>query len=182
MIKVTNGANAYRGFIFISGTLLASCGYVIAHGLGFDSVYSVAGQIADGLLSEPADTFGYRAYTEGGFGGIRREASGGFTTVKFAQEYIQRKDKDASLLSLIPEIVARIDDSVLLKRSGNTEKYNYFKKMISECDVNNEKQLLSLNELCVRENISIGGSADVLIAGIMMQKLKEAFFNIANDF
>jgi triphosphoribosyl-dephospho-CoA synthetase len=80
------------------------------------------------------------------------------------------------LLQSLCDIVGRIDDSVLLKRSGTLERYAYFQKIISSVDIRDKKQVKKVNQECLQNNVSIGGSADVLIAAILLNGLLKTFY------
>lgn len=171
MFKVTFGANAYKGFIFISGILMAAVGYIINNGLSIDKVFSVSKEILKEFnITAPQNTFGFTA-SENGFGGIRKEAKSGFSIIGKAEKLLN----EGGLLYALSRIVGLIDDSVLLKRAKDTEKYEYYKKQISSVNVSDKNAVKKLNEECVKDNISIGGSADILIATIMLKKIKEKF-------
>ena len=172
MLSVTDGSNAYKGFIFVGGVLLAAAGYALGMGLSFDEIYSVAAEIsADMDSGMPTDTFGHKARSLG-FGGIYAEAKGGFPTVAYASA---RLLSGQGALPLLCEIVGKADDTVLLKRAGNKEKYEYYKALISTVNTEDKDALAMINALCEKERISIGGSADILIAAHLMQSIKNLF-------
>lgn len=172
MLRATHGANAYKGFIFVGGVLLAAVGYVLGNGLAFDFIYDVAAEIcADMDKGMPHDTFGHKAALDG-FGGIRAEAKAGFPTVNYACDALSSGIEG---LSLLTQIVAKAEDSVLLKRAGNKERYLYYKKLISSVNTKDDGETKKINALCESEGISIGGSADILIAAHLMQKIKNLF-------
>ena len=167
MLKVTNGANAYKGFIFVGGALLAAAGFCLKKGKPFSEIYNVCANIcAD--LSAPLSTFGFSAY-KNGFGGVRGEAKNGFPAVKCAKELLDEN----SLSTVLKRIVKSIDDSVLLKRAKSVERYEYFKHLISNCAEGQEKQV---TKECIENNISIGGAADILIAALMLKKIEKTFY------
>lgn len=176
MLAVTCGANAYKGFIFVGGVLLAAIGYAIGKRLPFREVYRISAEICRDIEdAPPIETFGYFAFKECGFGGIRKHARRGFDVVKLAEERLRSDFNKTSLLTVLTTIVGKIEDTVLLKRANNMERYLYFKEMISTLKISNTDELLGLNQLCEQENISIGGSADVLIAAVMMKKVRGIF-------
>ena len=176
MLAATDGANAYKGFIFVGGVLLAAAGYSLGHGLRLDGVYDVARSIClDMHEGMPSDTFGHHAFRESGFGGIRKEAAHGFPTVKFAEGRLSDDVSPSSRLRTLADIVGKTDDSVLLKRAGSSERYEYYKRLISTLDTENKEALAAVNKLCLDANISIGGSADILIAAVLMKKIKNSF-------
>ena len=166
--------NTYKGFIFVAGLLLAAAGYALKNS-GKCDIYSIIKEICRGITEElklENQTFGGRAYGKYRVTGVRGHAENGFPAVRAAEEEIDDTFSSESLLAVLCRTVGRIEDTVLLKRAGNLENYYYFKEKISELDVNDEKRLQELNSECVKKGISIGGSADVLAAAVMVKKLK----------
>lgn len=176
MLRATGGANAYKGFIFVGGVLLAASGFAIGRGLPFEDIWDTARRIClDMNAGMPTDTFGHFAYLKNGFGGIRGEAEAGFPTVKYAEKRLSPELDAGSRLRALAETVGRAEDSVLLKRAGSPERYEYFKRLISSVNTEDKEELERVNRLCVSENISIGGSADILIAAVLMRKIRNSF-------
>ena len=172
MYKVTGGSNAYKGFIFIGGVIFASVGYLINKSLPISALKKTIKKICEGIDNSCNETFGYKAYHEHGFGGIRKLCINGFDVVI----NFSKKIENQPLLQSLCEIVGEIDDIVLLKRSCSFEKYIHFKSIISSVDINNKKQLKVVNKECLQNNISIGGAADVLIAAILLNDLLKIFY------
>lgn len=166
MRLATNGANAYKGFIFAGGLLLASSGYALKMSLCFNNVFNVSADIYS-YYTPPTDTFGFKSY-QNGFGGIRKEAQSGFSTVNKAQKFIRKKP----LWKILTFILSEIDDSVLLKRADGVDNYARFKKLIVESTKQNRKDV---TQKCIVNNVSIGGSADLLICALLMDRIKHNF-------
>lgn len=173
--------NTYKGFIFVAGVLLASVGYLLSRGSGnFNEIFSAAADVCRGIkkeLEQGADrAFGITAYKNYKITGVRGHAEQGFKVVQSAEKLIGGNTSADNLLKVLCHIVGNIDDTVLLKRSGSIEKYLYFKDRISSVDITDKTQLKALNEECIKNNISIGGSADVLAVSVMLNKLHKLFF------
>ena len=166
MLKATSGANAYKGFIFVGGVLLTSLGYTIRVNGTEDDVYNNAKIICDNF-TYPLDTFGAVAH-KSGFGGVREEGKKGFPNVKLAEKLLEENNLNKVLIY----IISNLEDSVLYKRAKTEERYNYFKNLISTSLSNQEE----VTKKCIENNISVGGSADVLIASVMMKKIKQIFY------
>ncbi len=178
MLGASGGANAYKGFIFVAGIILAAAGCVAGTGGSYDDIFSDIRLMTKDIMNDfdgSTDTFGKKAYIEWGIGGVRSHASGGFTAVREAAERLDDRT-DENLLRTLTYIVGSIDDTVLLKRSGNMEKYRYFKEKISAADTSDAEAVRLLNAECLKENISIGGSADVLAAAAMLNSIKKLLF------
>ncbi len=172
MYGATDGANAYKGFIFIGGAILASVGYLINKSLPLSRLNDVVKSVCYGIDDDKNNqTFGYKAYHEKGFGGIRKLCLSDFQLVVNFSKIIDKQP----LIKTLTEIVGVIDDSVLLKRSLTFQRYLYYKNLISNVDTTNKKQLKKVNQQCLKNNVSIGGSADVLISSILLSKLVKLF-------
>lgn len=174
--------NTYKGFIFIAGVLLASCGYLLSCGGGdFDGIFSVSAEICRGITKELEQddiTFGATAYKNYKITGVRGHAEQGFNVVRQAEMLIGNDLSADNLLKTLTYIVGNIEDTVLLKRSKSLEKFLYFKNKISSADITDKIQLKLLNDECINNNISIGGSADVLAAAVLLNKLQNlVYFN-----
>ncbi len=169
MMKATKGANAYKGFIFVGGVLLATLGALIKNGHTMYELNATCRAICKGFTF-PDDTFGAKAYAQG-FGGIRESAANGFSIVERAEGYV----KTRSLEEILTFIVGNIEDSVLFKRAGSLEKYAYFKDLISNADkAPTERE--KITKECIENDISIGGAADILIATVLLNKIKGFLF------
>ena len=165
MKKVTFNSNAYKGFIFVGGLLLASIGYVIKTDGCASDIYKNAGRIVESYAF-PTNTFGAKAF-KGGFGGVREEARKGFPSVKLVEEYLENNSLHSALIFALKNL----EDSVLYTRAKSEERYNYFKNLIT----NSHGREGEVSAYCIENNISIGGSADVLIASVMVKKNKGNF-------
>ena len=173
--------NTYKGFIFVAGILLASCGYLLSRGRGdFDGIFSTAAEVCQGVTKELEQgeniAFGITAYKNYKITGVRGHAEQGFNVVKNAEKFIGENTSADNLLKALCFIVGNIDDTVLLKRSGCLEKYQYFKNKIHSVNISDKIQLQSLNDECINNNVSIGGSADVLASAIMLNKLRNLLY------
>ena len=172
--------NTYKGFIFVAGVLLASVGYVIScDECDFNGIFSTAAQICKVITNElesNGDAFGITAYKNYKITGVRGHAEQGFPVVRQAEALIGGDLSSDNLLKVLCRIVGGIEDTVLLKRSKSLEKYLYFKRKISSVDITDKIQLKSLNEECIKNNISIGGSADILATAVMLYKLRTLLF------
>ena len=181
MYSAVGGANAYKGFIFVAGVLLASTGYILSAGGEYEEIFSTAGKVCRGITAElkssgADESFGIKAYKEYGITGVRGHAENGFSVVREAEKLIDCEYSSESLLKVLCYIVGNIEDTVLLKRSGSVQRYKYFKDRIYSADITDKQQIKRLNEECINNGISIGGSADVLAAAVLLKKLRALFY------
>lgn len=169
MLKATNGSNSYKGFIFVGGALLCSVGYTLKKLQNFDRVFENVKNILNNF-EQPKDTFGYKAINLG-FKNALINGKEGFVAVKKALERADRIEP----IQLLKYILKNTDDTVLLKRAGSVKRYNHFKSLITNCS-NDALEQISVSNICIENGISIGGSADLLIACMLMKKIKENFY------
>lgn len=174
MLKATDGVNAYKGLIFVATLLTAAAGRAVSTGRPVSESYKIVQKSTLGITDElsSAQTFGGIAFRKYGITGARGQAEQGFPAVQFAQNLLAC---GISPLQTLCEIVGQTDDTVLLKRSGSRERYDYFRKLISDTDVSDSAKLLQTNRECLQGNVSIGGSADILVAAVLQKNLSNIF-------
>lgn len=179
MFKATKGVNVYKGVIFSLGIICAALGYKFnSFYIKGESVLNIAKHISKSVLEEydKHDTFGSKAYKEYRLGGARLEAYNGFPNVRECARYLDILD-DASLLKALVYLIVNLEDTVMLKRTKSIDKYYDIKIRFSMLNINNKEEVEKLNKEMIKENISFGGCADILICAIFM-KLIQKDFNI----
>lgn len=173
MVKATKGVNAYKGLIFVLGLLVASLGNALAKCGTEQDIYDNVKKTCKNILSEfenAPTSYGVSAFKAHGVGGARAHAQQGFTCVQGALNVLEYSN---NLLQTLIYIVGNTDDTVLLKRSKTFDNYLKNKQMIASVDADNPTQVSIVNQKCLQSNLSIGGSADVLVATVFMLKAKE---------
>ncbi len=173
MLKVTDGANAYKGLIFVMGIVVSSLGNTICGGSLTTTIKTMCKGLTGELTCKNLVTNGANAFNLYGIAGARGEAQNGFPAVMLASQKLKTEN---NLLKVLAYIVGVIDDTVLLKRCGSLQKYNYFKQAISTLNVDDTEKLLQLNRECIANNISIGGSADILATAVAYNRLSVILF------
>lgn len=169
MLIATNNVNAYKGLIFNLGLIICSLALKLKSNTAL-SIFEYVKILACGIieeLKEGRDTFGKRAYQEYGILGARGEAENGFKNLR---DCMNLYNLDADLISALVYLIINIEDTTLLKRCKNIEKYNYIKKEFKE-----NKDYDYLNDLCLKENLSFGGAADLLILGCFLKEMNKIF-------
>lgn len=175
MYKETKGVNCYKGLIFLLGMFLGGLGYSIKNQRFLKEVLK---ELNKDVLSEYEDetiqTFGAKSYREYGFLGARGEAYNGFINVfKNCDEL--NNYSDLELYRLLINLVRDVDDTVLLKRSGSMEKYKYYKNLISNVNYNDLEDIQIKTLECERNDISIGGCADIFVITVFFSLFKKNF-------
>ena len=181
MLAITGGVNTHKGALFSLG--LICCG---AGRLGEDAetadILDAAGSIAAASLDDlkqlscdAARTGGEVQYINAGLTGVRGEAAAGFPSVRnIALPALKRAIdagrslNDAGLEALVA-LMARVPDSNILRRRGEAALQSVqVQAVLLERHGFEPEQLRRMNDRFVRENISPGGSADLLAAAYLL--------------
>ena len=83
--------------------------------------------------------------------------------------------QDKTLMEALVKLISITDDSVLLKRSGSFEQMEEIKYRFKCLNLDNVDEITKLNNYCIENDLSFGGSADILITSIYLKKLQEIF-------
>lgn len=175
MYAATNGVNTYKGLIFILGIALVSLGNSLKNGSDFYNNIKLIAADFESEFSKEETTFGNYAYYNFNFLGARGEAISGYLSLRKAKRYLNDLSNKSLTLTLI-NLIKHTEDTVLLKRSKTIEKYTYFKNKISSIKEYNKKEIEEITNECIEENISFGGSADLLITAIFIYLIEKEFF------
>ncbi len=178
MTKATNNINTYKGLIFSLGLLLAACGYELGRPSKIADIFNTVKSLVKDItleLNQNGDTFGKTAYREFGFTGARGEAEGGYANVQKAMMILVDFSEE-SLHKALVFLISNCEDTVFLKRSKSIQKYEMYKQIFSELTDFSKQNLNYLTSRCVKENLSFGGSADLLISSVFMKKYQQMFY------
>lgn len=175
MLCATENVNTHKGALFSLGVACCAAGRM-GEGAAVEEILECAARIAkpalndyDGLNPEKAATGGEKQYIESGLTGIRGEAAAGFPSVRkwglpALEAALERGESvnDAGLHALIA-LMARVPDSNILRRRGRDalENVQARARELAETGFTHDG-LRRMNDDFVRENISPGGSADLL--------------------
>lgn len=181
MLQATENINTYKGLIFSLGYTASAFGYLLKNNLVFAKLYQVVTKLGENLSQELAggdETFGLQAYRKHGFLGARGEIIKGLPTVKAALKVLEGyKDfSEEALTTTLIKIISLSEDTVLLKRAGSIEQYQYFKNKISAIKKYNITKIKEITDECIAQNISFGGSSDLLAVTIFVAKMRKEFF------
>ncbi|MBN2876903.1 MAG: triphosphoribosyl-dephospho-CoA synthase [Bacilli bacterium] len=175
MNQATGNINAYKGLIFNLGILVTAFGNALQHNSGVESVYQISKKIATYALVDFArsdlGTFGLKSFQRYQIKGARGEAVSGFLTVQKMMKYIGNHKESNDHVKLM-YLIAHCEDTVLLKRCGSKEKYLEVKQMFLDRIQGKYSDIESLNQYCLKNNLSFGGSADLLILVFFIEKLR----------
>lgn len=186
MFAATNNVNTHKGAIFSLGILVAATGVLERQKIPYDTtklMMVVEKMLTHLLKNDFADlsakkelTAGEKQFLQYGKGGIREEAAAGYPTViKVALPYLRRSNgtRNQRLLNTLMLIVKSSQDSNLIKRAGNVnvlpwvkEKVDFFFSLGGSQTEGGRLYLEQLDNLFIEKNLSLGGSADLLILTI----------------
>jgi len=172
MFKATNNINVYKGLIFILGNVLVALGYAIKNNRS--DLSNIIKEIGKDLMKEfddNIDSFGKKAYKEFKISGARGEVSQGLKSVFAAKKLITSFNPETLTKTLI-YLIKNIDDTVLLKRAKTLDRYYYFKNLVGNIESYDLDLIKKITDECIENNISFGGSADLLIASIFLKLIE----------
>jgi holo-ACP synthase CitX len=182
MFKATGGINCYKGLIFNLGIVISAYAIKISR-YSYDNIFTISKNIAQDLVKDynfDSQSFGDMAYRKFGIFGIRGEALSGFKNVQNGINLL-RNFNSKTLLELLVYYIIHIEDTTLLKRAKDINLYNSVKKMFSKLDLNSNEQINLLNDFCIGNNLSFGGSADLLVVSVFLKKIDNLGINIFID-
>ena len=188
MFRVTGGINTHKGAIFTIGLALAALGRLCGlpkqdrDRISGDPAGRILSEISsmtegtvskelEGLSEETARTAGQRFYLEYGVTGIRGQAEAGFPTVlKFGLPALEKglaagKSPDEAGCAAMLQILARTTDTNMISRGGREtqlKKAAGLLRLLETTPYPDNETLLALDREYIEENLSPGGSADLL--------------------
>ncbi len=184
MFKATKKVNTYKGLIFVLGNTLFAFGLCLRENKKdlFQKIGALGKSRYEELNAKKLSSFGLYAYHQYGISGVRGEIALGLPNLQEVLATINDFSKETLLMTLI-RLIERVDDTVLLKRAGSLEKYNFYRQKIGQIKSYNEKQIKELTDECIEEGLSFGGSADLLITAIFIKKVEGCFkFEFEREF
>ncbi|MDF0479060.1 triphosphoribosyl-dephospho-CoA synthase CitG [Vagococcus sp. PNs007] len=189
MMQSTHNVNTHKGAIFSLGIILAGLGHLESQKktVTIDSLQSVVKAMTGHLLddfkglelkTEEALTNGEKLYIDYGLLGVRGEVAQGFPTVlNYGLPLLEQYGacSNESLLNVLMLMLYYNEDSNLIKRAGDIKILNWSKTIVTRYFEKGGSQteegityLNELNDLFISENLSIGGTADLLIVTVFI--------------
>lgn len=193
MYAVTCGVNTHKGAVFSMGILCAALGRV-NHSLRKDpaAVLAECGRIAEGISSgdfaslktaSDARTAGERLYLEYGIRGVRGQAEDGFPAVLSAglpaleRELAGGASLDRAGSVALLSLLAAETDTNLIARGGRQKQLavtEEVRHLLAEDPSPSEEVIREMDRAFISENLSPGGSADLLGLCYMLHFMKDA--------
>lgn len=189
MLLATNGVNTHKGAIFSLGLLCAALGRCMGKN-DAASLLSECAAMTQGLLSrdyadltpENAVTAGQKLYLQYGIPGVRGQAEAGFPTVKNvglpkleAALDMGKTINEAGCAALLAMLADTVDTN-MVHRGGYQramEVKSGIARLLEDTPFPDTETLNRLDAAFIRENLSPGGTADLLAMVYLLHFLKE---------
>jgi triphosphoribosyl-dephospho-CoA synthetase len=78
---------------------------------------------------------------------------------------------DQTLRHILRDLIIVSEDTVLLKRAGSLDKYYETKELIKKVNINSIEEVKSFTDYAISNDLSFGGSADLLIAYLYLKHI-----------
>jgi len=180
MNKATQNINTQKGIIFLMGLALFSCGKLFSQGENFNIIefrailLGICRNLVRNELTESSQSgksHGTDIFLKYRFGGARAEAESGFETVfKYGLPQLEgiAEIREQDLINCFLAVAANNNDTNILYRS-NPDVLTKFQELckiaLNDFSTSN---YIALIDFCKTENISPGGSADLLAVTIFV--------------
>lgn len=209
MFTATQGANTHKGLIFSLGILCSGAAFLLKDqsvplteaglfAMEQKMVSVPLGQELESLChngarQEGARTHGEQVLARYGARGVRGEALSGYPSVRnlalpvMAAGVKEGRDWNAVKLQTLCTLMSQVEDSNILSRRDEPMLFRVqdtFRNFLKEGGVyqkDGEEKLKELDARFIRENISPGGSADLLAVTIFVFRLLTSWENLKMD-
>lgn len=191
MFEVTDGINTHKGAIWSIG-LLASAFSTGKGRFTTEEILSMAGKLAryPDRYCPVTDTNGKRVIKKFGVKGAKGEAQQGFPHIRqFSLPMLNHSrsmgltEEKAKLYALL-SLMAHLDDTCILHRGGS-DGLSSVKEQAAFFLISGDFDLLNqMDEEFIHQNISPGGSADLLAATLFLDKISkiQSLNEVSNEY
>lgn len=201
MLHATKGVNTHKGAIYSLGLLVsAACEIELIYGLenvfALDRIDILTRRVSEYIFPNLASEFnhggqyknyGVKQFIELGLLGARGEAASGFYHAKavglpeFEKCIVSGMSLNDSLIHALLKIITVLEDSNVIGRSNQNILYQSQNKAVHVLELGGMQTAEGIMAMenyckwCVCENISHGGSADMLVITIFLYLVKNNF-------
>ena len=196
MLRATGGINTQKGLLFSLGLTAAAAGFLIAQGKQplADSLADAISLMTAGIVERelaalpaerPGTTAGERLYRTYGIRGIRGEVENGLPSVyhcalpALRQALARGLSLNDALLQALFALIATVEDTTIINRHDILtlrEKVQTAAKIFLDnggfYNPDNAARAAALDQFFIDNNISPGGSADLLAVTWLLYKLE----------
>lgn len=192
MFKATKGVNTHKGMIFLLGIIVAATAKTLFEGESFDKIEEVIKEMCSDILNDFKDvhnkaelTHGEMLFKEFGFTGIRGEVKAGIPVVfkeilpQFLSSNLTGHDLYAHTLL---QLMVRVEDSTIVHRQSINklrEIQAEAREIIKNGGLNSplgKEVAFNFEQKCIEDNVSPGGSADLLAVVIFLGEIYNKYF------
>ncbi|MDO5545099.1 MAG: triphosphoribosyl-dephospho-CoA synthase CitG [Eubacteriales bacterium] len=191
MLRATNGVNTHKGAIFSMGILCGALGRLEREQWSDpNAVLSECAAMTKGLVSEDyvnltsetAKTAGQKLYLQYGITGVRGQAEGGFPAVlnvglpKLEAALASGKSINEAGCAALLAMLADTVDTNMIHRGGYElakETSEKLKALLEKEPFPSQSSLEALDAEFIEQNLSPGGTADLLALTYLLHFLKE---------
>lgn len=163
MFKATNNINAYQGLIFNLGLFLVNLGKSLKDDLTLNDVYENIKEMSKCFINE------------GNFG-ARKQAAEGYQIIKDLLNHYDISKMDT--LDILIYFINNLDDTVLLRRCKDIKLLRKIKEDFKNLDSSKRLLINQVNNDCIKNNLSFGGCADLLVVSIFVYNFAKLFNKI----
>lgn len=168
MMDATGGVNTHRGAVYAFGLLLAAMGKRLMQG---GDIFAMAASLAASALPAEGDSHGLQMRQRYGAGGARAEAMAGFPHGRMA--YRKLEEQHGAPWEALLSLLAYTEDTNLLYRGGKQGLQQVQQQaavILAGEHTGYIDGLKKLDAWCIRNNLSPGGSADLLAVGLLLYR------------
>lgn len=192
MFAATKGVNTHKGMIFLVGITIAAAMKTIYQGGSFETTAEIIKEMCENILDDFKEikyktnlTHGERLFKDHGFEGIRGEVKKGLPVVfkEVLPEYLKSELEGHDLYAhTLLELIATVEDSTIVHRQniGKLREIQGKAKSILEIgglsSVEGREAALKFEQQCIKDNVSPGGSADLLALVIFLGEIFNKYF------
>lgn len=191
MLAATGGVNTHKGAIFSIGILCAAAGRLAKTDWYPDRLLDACAEMTEGLTTrdfasltpETARTFGQKLYLSHGIAGVRGEAERGFPLVrqyglpKLTEALAAGLSMNDAGCAALVALMSHNTDTNVIHRSS-LEKHQQVaaraEALLDNKPFPSSAELAEFDAELIADNISPGGSADLLAMCFLLYSLKEA--------
>lgn len=199
LLKITRGVNTQRGILFLGGIVAAASGMAINMGdITKENISKNVSKICTGLVKRELEgleckkdyTNGENLFLKYGIKGIRGEVEKGLPSVlnigypQFVKGMQSNIGLNNAMVDCLVHLIAVVEDTTILSRlgiDGLKKAQIEAKKVIAQGSIYTEegtKKILDLDRYFIKENISPGGSADLLAISVAIYMMEEREINL----
>lgn len=191
MFKATNGVNTHKGMIFLMGICISATMKAIYQNKDFYYIQYIIQEMCSDILLDFSNlkdkkylTHGEKLYLRYGFTGIRGQVKDGLSIIfhniidKFENTNLNENDLYTQILI---ELISVVEDSTIVHRNDINTLRKVQEDAIELLNIGGVKTLQGKNKIkqleCeyINNNISPGGSADLLAVSIFLRDTKKIY-------